>query len=442
MPSITIGTLNSRTNKASTIHTKEIYINLHPVWEREYEAWSESMKTALIETIFTGLKINPIWVITNPEEERKDMLDGLHRSTTVIKFINNNVKIHKKYLMEDKVKNLLEDVFEKKNNVKKTKGKMEKDTLYFDELPSVLQQQFMDYEIDCNILDESFHYDKDKRNRKYVQLNRTANAHLNKFEINKSNYHDYFTILAEYKDDLNNIFFGKKDYRGDIEEEIMDIIVLSEPLPCSWGSMTKIKEIFLNNIIGTIDKDITEYLAENNDYIHNKLNFIKKVIIYLKDENMFSKNKKTFNTNYFPYKCIIGRLVFFFNQFKNNIALFHRHIPELLIKLQEEITNVNNIQIKLECGSRNAIFQKKLIQLIDDIIKTSYEDTKQKRLFPKAEIETKYKEQGNVCAICKQHKGNYEGDHIKEWSKGGTTTYDNLQVLCVPCHRNKIKTSI
>ena len=31
----------------------------------------------------------------------------------------------------------------------------------------------------------------------------------------------------------------------------------------------------------------------------------------------------------------------------------------------------------------------------------------------------------------------FQIDHIIPWSTGGTTTFDNLQVLCKHCHYNK-----
>ena len=73
---------------------------------------------------------------------------------------------------------------------------------------------------------------------------------------------------------------------------------------------------------------------------------------------------------------------------------------------------------------------KFLINLIDNIISSSYEIKNDKRLFTKTQIKSKLTEQNEACAICKNSKEKYAGDHIIPWSKGGKTDYENLQVLC------------
>ena len=52
----------------------------------------------------------------------------------------------------------------------------------------------------------------------------------------------------------------------------------------------------------------------------------------------------------------------------------------------------------------------------------------------------KYAEQNHKCNYCgKECKDvkDMQGDHIIPWSKGGKTTYNNLQMLCIKCNQAK-----
>ena len=61
------------------------------------------------------------------------------------------------------------------------------------------------------------------------------------------------------------------------------------------------------------------------------------------------------------------------------------------------------------------------------------------RAFKDKEKSKKYEQQNGICPICGKHHSieEMEGDHIVEWSKGGKTTIDNLQMICKSCHKKK-----
>ena len=46
---------------------------------------------------------------------------------------------------------------------------------------------------------------------------------------------------------------------------------------------------------------------------------------------------------------------------------------------------------------------------------------------------------GGVCPYCGQHFefSEMHADHIRPWSKGGTTAADNCQMLCRDCNLRK-----
>jgi hypothetical protein len=207
---------------------------------------------------------------------------------------------------------------------------------------------------------------------------------------------------------------------------------LSNDLPNSWGSIHNLRDKFYEEYLGYTQQSVSLYLEQNTEKINHSIGMMKKIIITLKDNKFFSDNSKIFKKYYVPYKFIISRLLYKFK----DISLFNRHIQDIIFSLKNEILDVD-IQTKLDCNVRNAVFQKKLVQFIDTIINNSFEKNKDKRLFNKQDITHKLTDQNNVCAHCGMSKENYEGDHIIPWSKGGKTVYDNLQVLCKDCHYKK-----
>lgn len=415
MSNITLSIINLRTNKENALATHQVHLNKNPIFQREYEAWDDKLKTRFIETILIGRAMNPIWTVYNPEEKSEEILDGMHRITTALDFLNNKFHLFAKYFTDQ------------------TRGeKYEKKS--FNDLSDDDQNKIRNYNFTFNQLDSTFRTDINKLREMYDILNRSFRA-LNVYEFNKPLYRPFYDIISIYKNDLNNLFFNKNDKRGEIETEIIDILVLSHELPNSWSSVNNLRDTFYETMLGETEESVNSYLNTNTENIKGSLVLMKKIIETLKDNRFFYEEKKSFNKYYLPYKFIISRLMYKFK----NISELNRYIIEILKCLKLKITNVD-IQTVLECKSRNAIFQRKLIHLIDEIINDTVSINYDKRLFHKNDIMTKLQEQGNVCNICKESKEKYEGDHIIPWSKGGKTNYENLQVLCKHCHYNKKET--
>ena len=64
------------------------------------------------------------------------------------------------------------------------------------------------------------------------------------------------------------------------------------------------------------------------------------------------------------------------------------------------------------------------------------------RLFSERDKRTAYEKQKGICSICGEHHEieEMQGDHIVEWSKGGKTNLENLQMVCHKCHKELTRT--
>ena len=136
-----------------------------------------------------------------------------------------------------------------------------------------------------------------------------------------------------------------------------------------------------------------------------------------------------------PYKFIIVRSCYLIG----NYALFNRISSTIISRFINEIL-VDDLQTKLNCNSRNASFQRKLIEKIDEIIEAELKTEGCTRRFTKKTIQDKLVEQQHKCPKCLleiKECDDYEGDHIIPWTGGGKTIPENLQVLHKRCHQLK-----
>lgn len=409
---IPLNYINVRRNKEYALLNGEMYLNISPAFQREYESWSSKLQTGLIETMLLGRQMNPIWTVTNDQENSEEVLDGMHRLTTALNFLENKFSLNKNYLQT--------------LDPEKYGGK------YLNNLELDDQTKIRKYNFIFNQLDSSYRNDPDKLKEMYGTLNRSSVA-LNDYEFNKVIYNDFYSIFIEFKENfVNTTFFDKiEDKRGRIDEELMDMFALSiSPLPNSWSSIKSLRDKWIKENIGDKYEEVTEYLSNNTDIIKEKLKFMLKIINVFYELNLLKNDEKQ-KTNFIIYKFIISRCCYFMK----NISSFNR-IAE---KLKNDFENEIFLTDILVNRNRNAIFQREIIELIDDII-TKHFDRNEHRLFDKKEIERKLKEQDFLCAICEEiikETDKFDGDHILPWTNGGKTSYDNLQVVHRRCHRKK-----
>lgn len=416
MEQISLSIINLRTNKENALATQQIYLNKSPVFQRSYEAWDDKLRTRFIESIILNRATNPIWTVLNDDDESEEILDGMHRITTALSFLNNEFTINKTYLLS----------LDKEKYSKRT----------FKDLEADDRAKIRNYNFTFNKLDSTYRTDLNKLKDMYEILNRSSRT-LNDYEFNKVILGPFYEIIREHKDQFVqcSLFSRIKDSRGSVDTEIIEMIALADSLPKSWQSVNQLKEEWLNENVGETYESVSKFVENRGDELRTKLGFIHKIITEFSQQKLFSADAQTFRKLFYLYKFIVARCAHLIP----NIAMFNRVCLPIIEKFHQQIL-VEDIQAKLECTSRNATFQKRLIDSIDAILETEVGTEGSCRRFTKRVIEDKLAEQGQACPLCKlaiASSDKYEGDHIVPWTAGGKTIPENLQVVHRRCHQLK-----
>jgi len=416
MENISLSIINLRSNKENALSTKQVYLNIKPEFQRIYEAWDDKFKTRFIESILLNRATNPIWIVLNDAEDSEEILDGMHRIHTALAFFNNEFSIHPNYIQcLDKEKY----------------GKKKYNDLDGDDKAKVRNYNFI-----FNKLDSSYRKDMNKLRDMYEILNRSSKT-LTDYEFNKVILGPFYTIISRHKESFlkTNFFNTIKDSRGNVDSDIIEMLVLSYKLPSCWSSIANLTDEWLKKTIGDTTEGVEAFIKENEELVENKLKFMNKIIIDFYQKEGFTTNKQLFKKFCLPYKFAVSRCCFLIKDY----SFFNRISNKLIEQFNKDIF-IEDIQVRLGCHARNAIFQKKIIEKIDEIISLEVNQDGSKRLFSKKMILDKLEEQKHICPCCNlqiKDKDVYHGDHIISWTSGGKTQYDNLQVLHKRCHELK-----
>jgi hypothetical protein len=247
----------------------------------------------------------------------------------------------------------------------------------------------------------------------------------------------FYDIISKHKEALikTDFFNSIKDTRGNVDADIIEMIALSYQTPSSWTSIASLTNDWIKKSIGETYEDVNSFVEENADIIDNKLKLMVKIISDFYQKGSFSSSKSVFKTLCLPYKFVVSRCCFLIKDY----SLFNRLSQTINEKFNQEIF-VDDLPARLECNSRNAEFQRKLIKKIDEIINTELNKEGNSRRFSKTVILEKLREQNHMCPKCNtliKESDKYEGDHIISWTAGGPTLPENLQVLHTRCHQLK-----
>ncbi|PQJ74464.1 HNH endonuclease [Polaribacter gangjinensis] len=227
----------------------------------------------------------------------------------------------------------------------------------------------------------------------------------------------------------------KKNYKLELIEESTVAI----------NSISKYIEFVQEALINGNEK-IREYLKNKLIYnfssLRNNQPLIRAISFVTKSEKIATSTKFNFKligyTNYYNF----NKDEYFE---KENIELkdlnslfFHNEVKDNIIKTFDE--NLSKNQITLQMPAIIFGVQKEITIYRNGLLENKIDDIKnqikESRRISQSTKDKVWRRDEGKCVECGS-KEKLEFDHIIPFSKGGSNTYRNIQLLCEPCNRSK-----
>lgn len=359
-------------------------LNIRPPYQRNF-CYDEYKMTKVIATICAGLSLGMMhWAVNNEDAENEEdyqyeIIDGQQRTLSICKYISGeftNVRFSKEDLKNFPELNTYNGVS-------------------FDELLPEEQEKILDYTI---IVSKIKSNDTETKLAWFQRVN-IAGEPLTKQELLNATYAGEFIESAK-------LFFSKEGgpatkYPNFINKDANRQLILEKAL--EWITTVENKsreadspEMYLKK--HRKDKNANKLITEFN-----------KIIMWAKTTFDGAPIKTTRNRDwgylYYTYKD---------KDFSN------RDLGK------EALTLSKNDEIENKCGIVEYLLSgdRKYLEL---------------RQFSSELIDAKFEEQHHKCACCNKviDRKDAQGDHKVAWSRGGETKYENLQILCGKCNREK-----
>lgn len=356
--------MNNKYKRESTTTTVSIFYeqyqlnkyNFDPPYQRDYNVWGEDQKSFFLDTIFKNFPCPPIFLQQNIDQKtgktNYDVIDGKQRLTTIINFINGEVKLPLTFSKDEY-------------------GKKNMDGLSFIDLQELSNKDievadyisiFWSYVLSIEYIENP---DVKVVNSIFDRLNR-GGSNLNPIELRRANYYD--TLLYKSVESLREKEFFRvmlsscnKDRLIDIGfiTEIFLMILLDKILE---GSEEKIDDYF--------ETQVDKITIEKNQEILDTLDEMEKII------EVFCLDYKKYTIQGVSHLYAIFYLAYFID--KHNVNNYVNLIDKLNLfykdlRKDKSDTNVQLYHSSMQSASRSKSSRKKRVKALLDYLGLKYE---------------------------------------------------------------------
>lgn len=335
-----LSVIKLRCNKDLAIQQDQPFMNLSPSFQRSYEAWTIKLRTKLIETVMLGRAMNPIWIVHNVNGD-EDVLDGMHRLTTLLRFMDNETTIG--VMTNPRLQHL--------------SGKK------FSDFSSDEKAKFRNYNITINRLDSSYSKDPSKLMEMWELLNKSSKP-LNLYEYSKPVRKTLYDLVENFLE--NHVFLrtvvyaGKSAKRGTLTQTILQMVALTEERLERFSSLENNLDKWVEKKLGSTGQEIEDSVRRRSRSLLDKCKRIYDVMVYLTEQGVFSnKTRGSVAIKIIITRCVAKMSARCWEENKNRIA-----------PLLHQLLNRKDLHRFLGCATahNNSTYQKKLINHTDHMI--------------------------------------------------------------------------